>query len=160
MGINELTSDLKAYEQRLASLGLAAMPPGEFQATIQRELQENLVPLLGSIAELLARDVLVPLEELGGAVDQLIDQSEDLLQPTTSAQIQAVLEMGIGLIGEMKPLLAKADDVTRARLAGAVTAFEASAAAAIQMVQSITLDDEADDDDGTDGADDKEGDDE
>lgn len=154
MGISELKADLKNYEQRLAGLAQTPLSPEEFQTAIWRELADNLVPLLGAVAEVLEGDVLEPLEELGGAVDQLIDQSDDLLQPTTAAQIRGVLAMAVALVKDLEPLLAKADDLTRKRLADGVTGFRHAAAAVDQLIQAITLEedepaagDAADDDD-------------
>lgn len=142
MGITELKADLKTYEQRLADLAKAPLSPEEFQAAIWRELTDNLVPLLGAVTDVLAQDALEPLEELGAAVDQLIDQSDDLLQPTTSAQIQAVFAMAVALVKDLEPLVQKADDLTRKRLTDGITGFRHAVNAVVQMVQEITLEDD------------------
>lgn len=158
MGISELKADLKTYEERLAGLAKTPLTPEEFQAAVWRELSDNLVPLMGAVTDVLAQDALEPLEELGAAVDQLIDQSDDLLQPTTSQQIQAVFAMAVALVKDLEPLIAKADDLTRKRLTDGVTGFRHAVNAVVQLVQEITLEedqppgpgDEGDDDDGGD----------
>jgi hypothetical protein len=143
MGLAELKADCKVHRDRLLRADLAGLDLAQLTAFVKSELAENLFPLLEGLVEAIQEDVCAPLDELDDAVDELIDQSEDVLHPETAAQIVGVIEVGKLLCNEMDMLLAALkDDVRRKRVREMVKAYRQAAEVVTELVVNMTLDDE------------------
>lgn len=165
MGLAELRADAKLHRERIAKMKLADLPPEKLGAVLKLELVENIFPMFEGLVDALEEDYGTALDDLNTAVDQLIDQSSDLLQPQTAAQILGVFELGKLLANELEALAKQADDVSRKRIAELVLTYRRGAEVVGTLVAGITLDEDdedpatagaqaepgGDDDDGDDG---------
>jgi hypothetical protein len=153
MGLAELRADCKVHRDRLLRADLATLDHAGLIAFVRSELADNLFPLLEGLVEAIQDDVVAHVDELDDAVDELIDQSEDVLHPETAAQIIGVFEIGKLLCNEMDVMLAALkDDVRRKRVREMVKAYRQSVEVATEAVVGMTLEAEEEEEEAKVGA--------
>lgn len=146
MALADLKQDLASHRERLSKLKLDGMAPEKFAAVMKMELVENVFPLFEALVESIEDEVLVQVDELGQAVDELIDQSEDVLHPETAAQILGVLEVGNLIAKELESALARLkeleadDELERKRATDLIIAYRQAHPIIEGMIGQITLD--------------------
>jgi hypothetical protein len=142
MGLAELKADAKLLREQYAQ--------GEGDMDMRRELADNVLPLLMQILDgVIANDAEVRDEvaDLGEAVDDLIDDTGDVLHPETTTKIVGVIEIGKLLAGELAALVVakdangkpKLDDLTRKRVAELVKTYRQGAEVVSAMLVEITM---------------------
>lgn len=124
---------------------MASMSPD----AVKRELVKNLYPLL----EQIVGAVIEELDEQGAAIEELIDQSDNVLHPEFTAQILGVFQLGKMLCDELEKMLADADDLAQKRLGDLITAYRRGAEQVSQACTAVTIEIEelAEDTDAPDG---------
>lgn len=140
MALADLKNDAAQHRERLAKMKLDGMLPEKFAAVMRAELVENVLPLFEALVESIEEEVQVQVDELGQAVDELIDQSEDVLHPETTAQIVAVLEVGKLLASELERAIAGLSPGEQKRATDLITAYRQSAPLVEGILAQITLD--------------------
>lgn len=137
MGLAEFKADAKLARERI--LGLT-----NSEIDLKHELTENILPLFEAMCDAIDEDVVADLDGLSDAVDELIDQAEDVLHPETAAKLMGVLELGKLLAKELQAVLPRCDEVTRKRgkalIKGYLQGFEVMKA----EITEITIPDEPD----------------
>lgn len=135
MGLAELRADAKLERERIA-----ALPMDQFDA--KRELTENILPLLEGLAEAIAQDNEARdevIESLAQDVDDLVDQSGDVLHPETTAKILGMFEAGKLLANELEKAINKFDDVTKKRIRFLIRSYRQGVEVVGSIVQEITM---------------------
>jgi hypothetical protein len=132
MGLAELRADAKLVRERLAA---------QADIDIKHELTENVLPLFEALVDAIHGDVVEPLADLEETVDQIVDQSSDVLHPETAARIAGVIELGKSLAGELEALLSagKVDDVSKKRIKQLVRTYRQGAEVAGNIIAEITI---------------------
>lgn len=131
MGLPELRADCKLQRERI--LG------SKLPATLKSELADNLWPFLEALLE----------ENLGmdDAIAELIDQSENVLQPEFAAAIVGALELGKLICNEVDALIKDSDDdLRKKRIAGLLTDYRRAAEVVTDEVAAATVDMEPEED--------------
>jgi len=130
MALQDLRSDLAtALEQITAASGSSL----DLKAT----LIDTVFPLLaGVIDEMVNAEASVA--DLGSAVDELINQDEDILHPETAQQISGVLAAGLLLATEVEKLKG-VDEVTKKKLGKLILAYRAGVQTVEQIIAEITI---------------------
>lgn len=145
MGLSEIKADCKIHRERLLGMDLDALvlDPRKLAAFLKAELADNLYPLLEGSVDAIEEDVVAHVDELDDAVEELIDQSEDVLHPETAAQILGVFEICKIVCKELDSILpALKDEVRRRRLKELVKSARQGIEVVAEVVASITLDPE------------------
>ena len=143
MSIDSLRSDLAAHRARIGKLAVRGQTPDQLAAVVRVELTENLYPLLEAILDLVEADVLAPLADVGAAVDELIDQSEEVLHPGTATAILAALAQGEAVARLLEAATAGDGAIDSG---AAIAQYRALAQEVATHVASITLDPNGTDD--------------
>ncbi len=154
MGLPELRADVKLLRDQYAQ--------GTDALDLRRELSENLLPLLTSILEGIAEEhgkLADEVVDLGEAVDDMMDDTGDVLHPETTTKIVGLIEAGKLLANELGALLPKLDDVAKRRVAQIVKTYKQGAEVVLAMLVEITMPVDAEDVAAQAGDDDEEGDD-
>lgn len=128
MGLIELRADAKLQCERIRS---SKLPEG-----LKTELADNVWPFLEALLE----------ENLGmdEAIGELIDQSENVLQPELAAAIVGALEMGKIICKEAEALLEQSDDDLRnKRVTDSIKQYRQAAEIVTDEVVASTVDIEA-----------------
>lgn len=135
MGLPEVRAEIKILRDQYAAGGDDALDA-------RRELAENVLPLLDLLAEAIAKDhdeLRDEVGDLGEAVDDMIDDTGDVLTPETTTKIASVLEAGKMLCKELVALLPKADDVGKKRIAALVKAYRTGTEVVLGILTEITV---------------------
>jgi hypothetical protein len=103
---------------------------------IKRELSRNLYPLLEQITAHIADE----LDAQGEALEELIDQSDNILHPEMTAQILGVFELGKVICAQLEAAVAEADDVTKKRISDLIMTYRRAVEATTEAVRDITSD--------------------
>lgn len=150
MSLEQLKIDLKDNIKSLNQLGALTTAP-----ELVAHLQNTLWPTLESIVE--------EMEEQDGCIEDLMNGSEDILQPDTGNRIMVTLVAAVTLVNELRARLQPHETAQMK----AVAEFDRLANDCIATVQEITIpeDDQdpaeledAEDEDDDDEDDDEEGD--
>lgn len=134
MGLAETKADIKmAREQIVAVTSLDEL---------KAQLLENVLPIMEGIIDgtghqLAEHDEVI--RSLADSVDALEDESDDMLQPETTAEILGVFETGKLLATELETLLKKADEITKKRVAPIIKAFRQGAIVVTEKLSEITI---------------------
>ena len=144
MSVQQLRADLEAHRSRISKLAVRGQSPDQLAAVVRVELSENVYPLLDAVLELLERDVLEPLADVGAAVDELIDQADEVIHGGTADAVYEALGAGDDVAKLLEAAVAEADDVTRQRATAAVEKFRRLAGEAVAVLTNITLEPQAD----------------
>lgn len=146
MSLQELQS-LKAdcNVRREAVLRSSSLDPAT-----RTELAENLYPLLDALFEL----VIDELDQQGAAIEELIDQSDNVLHPELTAKIIGVFELGKAICLEAEVLLEKSDvdDLAKKRFTAVINEYRRAAEETTQACTAVTVELDDFDDDGYDRA--------
>jgi hypothetical protein len=145
--LQEAHADLVAYSERIAAASPSSLD-------LHAELSNNILPILAGLFEGIGEDVLDELADHEGAIDELMDQSTDVLHPDTAVKIAGTIEFGKAIAIELETLVkkVKVDDLTRKRIKDLISTFREGAAASLDIIQQITIpldelpDDEDEDD--------------
>ena len=162
MGLEELKSDIKGHAARIAAINFTLLSKDQLAEATKREL-DNILALMEAKVDAIeerAAETDEALEDLAGAVDELIDQDEDVLHPETTAKIVGVFEIGKLVAKELESLTSVlSDDTRKKRIAALVKSYRAGVEAVTQIVVDVTLElDDGDDKDDSVEAEDPEGD--
>lgn len=103
---------------------------------VKREFANNLYPLLDQCFGVVVEE----LDAQGEAIEDLIDQSENVLHPEFTAEIVGVFEIGKVICTEIEKFVSDADEITKKRITELVTAFRRCAEKTTQSCQSFTVD--------------------
>ncbi len=131
MGLIELRADCKLQRERILS---SKLPAG-----LKEELADNVWPFLEALVE----------ENLGmdDAIGELIDQSDNVLQPELAAAIVGALEMGKMICKEVEALIDEADDdLRKKRVTGMLKQYRLAAEVVTDEVAAATIEMEPEDD--------------
>lgn len=151
MGLSELKADCKTQRQRLAKLS-----PGDIDARL--ELLDNILPLFEGLIDTIQDDVVSDVADLAGAVDELIDQSSDVLHPETTAKILGVFEVGKLICSELEAMIQGLDDVSKKRIVELTDGYREGVEIMTEVLAECTLDaDQMDSDDEESDEDESEG---
>lgn len=168
--LQTIKNDITSHIARLAGANFARLSKDDLAKVLQQEIAENLLPLLGDMADAMlttTKDTDERLEDLAGAVDGILDQDEDMLQPETTAKIIGVFQLGQAIAAELAGMLAKhpPDQITKRRLEQLLAAYALGVETVSDHVTAVTLveenpdgadqDDDADDEDDGDEDDDQ-----
>lgn len=159
MGMIQLQADV--------AMNIEALPD-EMDASVKQAF-ENLWAWNAALVEAMREEVVEELRLQGDAIDELIDQSENVLHPEMTAKIVGLFELGKLICQEFDKMLKgeSVDDVTRKRLMTLTDQYRKAANLLTIEVTEITVDlddiveqeaaaeggDEPDDDDGDDDGD-------
>lgn len=147
--IETLQEDLRANMSAARELN-AASSVGD----LAEHIKNTMWPFMEAVVE--------QVEELDGCVEDLLNQTEDILQPETGAQFVAVVQSALVLMGELKKRLGPGPDDQK--VDAAVTEFFGNANDMIAMLQEITVpvveDGDAEDQDADEAEDDEDDEDE
>lgn len=139
MGIAELKADAKIYLERLGTI-----EPDKLD--LKTELRDNVIPLFQGLCQHVEQqeaEIALELADLADAVDELIDQSDEILHPETSAKIVGVVELGKIVAAELDSLTNMVtDDMRRRKLRAMIASYRQGAEIVIDMIQQMTLDPE------------------
>ena len=153
MSLEELKSDIASHAERLAGTDFSRLSKDQLAKAVQVELGENILPLFQALVESLqakADETDEAIDDLAGAMDELIDQSGDVLHPETTAKIVGLFEVGKMIATELEALLAASTDETKKRRLGMLIAgYRQSVELVTEIVAAATLefDDEGGDED-------------
>lgn len=135
MGLAEVKADVQLAREQLLKL-----PLDKFNA--KQELTENVLPLFESICTAIEEEFGELAEELadqGEAIDELIDQSGDVLHPDTTAKIIGVFEVGKALAAELEQALPKLDDLAKKRIRQIIKTYRQGVQVVSNELAEITL---------------------
>ena len=170
--LQDLKNDIASHVARLGDANFTRLSKDDLAKAVQQEIAENLLPLMeGLVDAMLAatKDTDERFDDLAAAVDELIDQSEDVLHPDTTAKIIGVFQIGQAIATELGAMIAKhpPDQLTKRRLEQLIAAYALGVETVGQHVTAVTLvedgpgvedgddeDDEDADEDDLDGQDD------
>jgi hypothetical protein len=128
VSLEDLQADLEANIEAAAALSGPLVTVGD----LAKHIQSTLWPF--------QQNVLAELEEMDGALADMLANAEDILQPETAAEFAAVLAIATGLIvNKLKPRLnpANADDK---KILSAITQWVDMAAQMGETIEEITVD--------------------
>lgn len=159
MSLETLRADVAAHRARIARLAVRGQSPDQLAAVMRVELAENLYPLLEVLLEVVERDVVEPLTDVSAAVDELIDQSDEILHPATTSAILAAFAAGETVARILEAATAQATGPDSEVARRAVEEYRALTSTLVAHLASITLEpaedeplDDADNDDAADDA--------
>lgn len=137
MSVEQLKQDLKDNMGALKEMGAFTTPE-----ELVKHLRNSLWPMLEAFAD--------ELEEQDGCIEDLLNGSEDILQPETGGKFLACFASATMLVGELAKRLTPSDDP---KLRASIAEFNALANDCIGTVQEITIPEVGDADDGDEDAD-------
>ncbi len=111
MGLSELRADATLNRERLHRAALEGLTHEELATFVKGELADNLWPWLEAFSQAVDEEVVAELADQGDAIDELIDQSNNILHPEMTAKIVGVFESGKLLCLALEKLLADHPDV-------------------------------------------------
>jgi len=128
--LQDLRSDLAlALEQ------VTAATPSSLD--LRATLLDTIFPLLAGAIDELARQE-ESIADQGDAIDELINQDEDVLHPETAQQFTGVYEAGLLLAAEVEKIKGL-DEVSKKKFAKLITAYRAGVATVSQIIAEITI---------------------
>ncbi len=137
MGLQELQADARLVRERISKLTAS-------QIDVKVELTDNILPLFEGMCEAIHEGLEREVADLGDAVDELLEQTEDVLHPETSGKIMDVLRVGALLSGELEKAAPKLNEVDRKRAKALIQAFRHGLTAVAEIIAEITLVDDPD----------------
>lgn len=142
MGFAELKADAKLLREGYQALKDSSTLDARY------ELAENILPLFEGLCDAVDEklaDVEEEIADQGEALDELIDQSSDVLHPETATKILGVFEIGKLLANELERAIAKGDDVTKKRVRELIKTYRQGAEVMSEVITEITMPIEPDD---------------
>lgn len=141
MGLAETQADIKMARDQIAAVTTLD--------ELKTQLLDNVLPLMDGIVDSTREEFARHGEVLQSVVDEvdtMVDESDDILQPETTGEILAVLELGKVLANELETLLKKADEITKKRVAPILKAYRQGAIVLGEKLAEITIPLEPEDD--------------
>lgn len=140
MGLAEIRADIQLAREQIAAV--------ETAEDLKAQLLNNVLPLMeglvdGTRDEFTRRDEV--LQAVIDDVDHLMDESDDVLQAETTAEILGVFEIGKLLANELETLVKKADEITKKRVTALIKSFRQASIVMGEKLAEITIPIEADD---------------
>lgn len=136
MGLQELKADAKLLREGYAALkDSSTLDP-------KHELAENILPLFEGLCDAIQElndELADEVADQGEALDELVDQTGDVLHPETSTKILGVIEIGKVIAHELEALLAKGDDVTKKRVRALIKTYRQGAEVINEIIAEITM---------------------
>lgn len=142
MGLAEIRADIQLAREQIAAV--------ETAEDLKAQLLNNVLPLMeglvdGTRDEFTRRDEV--LQAVIDDVDHLMDESDDVLQAETTAEILGVFEIGKLLANELETLVKKADEITKKRVTSLIKSFRQASIVMGEKLAEITIPIEVDDPD-------------
>ncbi len=107
------------------------------------ELGLNIAPMFESAVDAIHADVTPRLEDLDGAVAEILQgEDDDQLSEEVAGQIKNVLQLARALANRLLQVSKTLDNVTRQRIAKEVNTFKLQETAIRELIDAITLEDE------------------
>ncbi|MBG7606160.1 MAG: hypothetical protein IZT58_16275 [Actinobacteria bacterium] len=162
MGLSELKADAKVSRQRILRMDFEAMDNASLAAFIKSEFANNVYPTLEAMVGAVEEEVVAELNDQGEAIDELIDQSQNILHPELTAKIIGVFETGRLIALALDKLLEDhpdvIDEVSKKRIADMTGAYQQAVEVVTEEVVDATVDLGPDDEDEDEGDEPKEAD--
>jgi len=136
MGLAELKADAVLLRERFAKM--SGTDEGK-NVDLAFELAENILPMFEGLVDAINEEIVEEVADLGEAVDELVDQSGDVLHPETAVRILQVFEMGSMLANELEKMFPKLDEISRKRVKQAVKAYRQGAQVIGEVIAEITM---------------------
>lgn len=153
MGLAELRADAKLNRERLLRLDIESMDSEQLAKVIKTELADNVWPWLHALVGAVDEEIVAELADQGEAIDELIDQSQNILHPELTGKIVGVFGTGKIIALALDQLLADhpdlLDELSRKRLGEMTRGYMQTAEIVTQEVvdATIELEPEPDEDD-------------
>ena len=151
MGLSELKADAKVSRQRILRMDFEAMDNAALAAFIKSEFANNVYPTLEAMVGAVEEEVVAELNDQGEAIDELIDQSQNILHPELTAKIVGVFETGRLIALALDKLLEDhpevIDEVSKKRIADMTAAYQQAVEVVTEEVVDSTVDLGPDDED-------------
>lgn len=126
MSTDQLHKDIKENIKQAMQMGALTTP-----LEIVQHLQNTLWPTLELVAE--------EMVEQDGCIEDLMNNSEDILQPETGAKLMTFITASVVLAGELRRRIGPGDDPKHLK---ALAEFDALANECTAIVQEITIPEE------------------
>jgi hypothetical protein len=154
--------DIGIWKKDLALTKAPATIEGLFD-WMKSQLQHNVAPLLegqskANMEEL--GEVFEVLEDQGKAIDELVDQEGDFLQPAMASDLTATLLLGLFIVDTLKAEgIVLPNELMNKKLQDAAKMYQQNTTILLAQIQEVTVeDDEEEDDDDNDNDGDDDGD--
>lgn len=141
-GLAEAMADIQVVREQLVKGG--GGDESKFEPW-RAELLNNILPLIEGIASAAQKEVDElddVIEDMGNAVDELIENKGEILLPETAAKIAGVLECGKLITDELEKLVPKLDDVAKRKCKELIKMYRQGVAMVVKDLQEITVPDE------------------
>lgn len=127
----DIKGDIAHFVERLNALET-------HQLDFRHELKENLLPILDMIVDgQIEQDAHI--EDLGQAIDELIDQSEDALHPDTAAKFSSLIDTAKKIAILLQENLSKIKDGSKLAARQHLQRFRTDAKACEEILAEITI---------------------
>jgi hypothetical protein len=144
MGLSELKADAKVSRKRILAMDLESMDQGALVAFIKSEFANNVYPTLEAMVGAIEEEVVAELNDQGDAIDELIDQSQNILHPELTAKIVGVFETGRLIAMAFDKLIEEhpdvIDDVSKTRLTEMTKAYQQAVEVVTEEIVDATVD--------------------
>ncbi len=139
-GLAEAVADIQVVREQL----MAQLADGDLKSLVL----DNLLPLIEGIANGAQRDLAELddiVEELGGAVDGLIEDTGEIIMPETAAKIAGVFQCGKLIADMLEKQIAKLDDLSKKKAKELIGMYRQGVALVVKDLEEITAPPEEDD---------------
>lgn len=140
--IRHLQSDINQVEKSIVATDLSG-PSQEALENFRDTLTNDLLPLLRANADVL-ESFNEELDDLGEAVEELIEGEGDIIHSTLSAMILSVIQIGNDICDMITS--DKTDDLSARKLGALIKAFRQESFDAAKEVLSVTVTEDDEDD--------------
>lgn len=144
MGLSELKADAKVSRQRILRMDLESMDNDALVAFIKSEFANNVYPTIEAMVGAIEEEVVSELNDQGEAIDELIDQSQNILHPELTAKIIGVFETGRLIAIALDKLLEDhpdvIDEVSKKRIVEMTGAYQQAVEMVTEEVVDSTVD--------------------
>lgn len=144
MGLAEVKADAVLAREQL--LKMTDLDP----IKLRTQLTENILPLFEGLVDAVAEELGAmggDIDELDQVVEQLIDETGEIISPETGAKIVGLVEIGKVLADELEGLLAKVDDLSKKRVRQLIKSYRQGAQIVAELVTELVDTGSEDDDD-------------
>lgn len=141
-GLAEAMADIQVVREQLIKSG--GSDETKFEPW-RAELLNNILPLIEGIAAAAQQEVNDlddVIEDMGDALDEIIDNKGEVLMPETAAKIGGVLECGKLIADELEKVMGKLDDVAKRKSKELIKMYRQGVALIAKDLAEITIDPE------------------
>ena len=150
MGLAELRADAKLNRERLLRMDHEGMESEQLAKVIKSELADNVWPWLQALVGAVDEEIVAELADQGEAIDELIDQSQNILHPELTGKIMGVFGTGKIIALALDKLLEDhpdlLDELSRKRLGEMTRGYMQTAEIVSQEVIDSTIELEPEED--------------